>query len=228
MPKPQAVNHPPSDLPPMPPPEAGERRPDRRVQRTRQQLRDALITLILERGYDAVRVEDITARANLGRATFYLHYRDKEALLLDSIQQTVDDLMAQVSAFAPPHLDAGSEAAAAWLQRAIALVFDHAAENATLYRVILRGEGTAAIFQRIHAMICQAVITYLDAHRPPRVPPLPAEVLANYFAGALLGLLTWWLEHGTPYPPQAMAQMFYHLFYDGVGHLTLPPTPTDG
>jgi AcrR family transcriptional regulator len=219
MPKPQPVNHPPSDLPP----EASERRPDRRVQRTRQQLRDALIALILERGYDAVRVEDITARANLGRATFYLHYRDKEALLLDSIRQTVDDLMAQVSAFAPPHLDAGSEAAAAWLQRAIALVFDHAAENATLYRVILRGEGTAAISQRIHAMICQAVITYLDAHRPQQAPPVPAEVLANYFAGALLGLLTWWLEHGMPYPPQNMAEMFYRLFYEGIGHLTLPP-----
>ncbi len=199
--------------------EESDRRADRRIQRTRQQLREALLALILERGYEALRVEDITERANLGRATFYLHYRDKEALLLDSIQQTVDELLAQVSAFAPPRLEAGSEAAARWLQRAIALVFEHAAGSATLYRVILRGEGTAAISRRIHAMICQAVLAYLEAHRPHQMPYLPADVLANYFAGALLALLTWWLENGMPYGAAEMAAMFYRLFYDGVGHL---------
>ncbi|WP_299026915.1 TetR/AcrR family transcriptional regulator [uncultured Thermanaerothrix sp.] len=208
--------------------EDSDRRADRRIQRTRQQLREALLALILERGYETLRVEDITERANLGRATFYLHYRDKEALLLDSIRQTVDELLAQVSAFAPPHLEAGSEAAARWLQRAIALVFEHAAASATLYRVILRGEGTAAISRRIHAMICQAVLTYLEAHRPHQMPALPADVLANYFAGALLALLTWWLESGMPYGAEEMAAMFYHLFYEGIGHLTLPPSPTDG
>lgn len=194
------------------------RRGDRRVERTRQQLRQALIDLILERGWDAVKIEDVTERANLGRATFYLHYHDKEALLLDSIRQTVDELLAQVSAFSPPGPLLDAAKAGEWLQRAIGLVFDHAAQNAALYRVILRGEGTAAITQRIQQMICQAVISYLEIHRPARAVPLPSEVLANYFAGALLGLLTWWLENGMPYPASDMAAMFYRMFYHGVGH----------
>ena len=203
-----------------PTPQTPLRRGDRRVERTRQQLRQALIDLILERGWDAVKIEDVTERANLGRATFYLHYRDKEALLLDSIRQTVDGLLVQVSAISPPGPLLDATQAGEWLQRAIGLVFDHAAQNAALYRVILRGQGTAAITQRIQQMICQAVISYLEVHRPPRTVPLslPSEVLANYFAGALLGLLTWWLENGMPYPASEMAVMFYRLFYHGVGH----------
>jgi hypothetical protein len=56
---------------------------DRRVLRTRAALRQALMELIREKGYEALTVEEITQHANLGRATFYLHYRDKDDLLLE-------------------------------------------------------------------------------------------------------------------------------------------------
>jgi hypothetical protein len=44
---------------------------------------------------------------------------------------------------------------------------------------------------------------------------IPIEVFSNYFAGSLLGLLTWWLENGMPYPPEQMADMYRKLFFDG-------------
>ena len=69
---------------------------DRRVSRTRRQLRDALMALILERGYNMVTIEDITDRADLGRTTFYLHYRDKDELLIESLEAIAQDLKAQV------------------------------------------------------------------------------------------------------------------------------------
>jgi AcrR family transcriptional regulator len=59
---------------------------DRRIQRTRQLLRNALFALIIERGYESIAIQDITERANLGRATFYLHYQDKEELLKASVK----------------------------------------------------------------------------------------------------------------------------------------------
>src|SRR5258707_7199093 len=55
---------------------------DRRVQKTRQALQNALIELILEKGYEAVVIQDILDRANVGRSTFYAHYQDKEDLLM--------------------------------------------------------------------------------------------------------------------------------------------------
>ncbi len=69
---------------------------DPRVVRTRQMLRDALVATILDKGYDATNIQDITERAGLRRATFYLHYRDKEELLLSMLHDTVDELIEQM------------------------------------------------------------------------------------------------------------------------------------
>src|SRR5512138_500847 len=59
---------------------------DRRIQRTRQSLRAALFDLMKAKSYDAISIEEITERANVGRATFYLHYKDKEDLLLEEFR----------------------------------------------------------------------------------------------------------------------------------------------
>src|SRR6266542_5467464 len=59
--------------------------PDRRVQRTRQLLQGALMSLIQEKGYEALTVQDILDRANAGRATFYAHFDDKEDLLVSRL-----------------------------------------------------------------------------------------------------------------------------------------------
>ena len=66
---------------------------DRRVVRTRKLLQDALFELILRNGYESIRVQDITDEANLGRATFYVHYKDKEDLLLASIESCRQELL---------------------------------------------------------------------------------------------------------------------------------------
>ena len=70
---------------------------DRRIQRTRQGLRNALLELIKEKGYDFISVEEITRRANLGRATFYLHYKDKEDLLVDEFNEIVNERARTIS-----------------------------------------------------------------------------------------------------------------------------------
>src|SRR5690348_4163921 len=62
------------------------KRGSRQVQRTKQLLEEACIALILEKGYEAVTVQDILDRANVGRSTFYVHYRDKEDLLMSRFQ----------------------------------------------------------------------------------------------------------------------------------------------
>lgn len=55
---------------------------DRRVQRTRKVLQEAMVQLIREKGYDAITVQDILDRADVGRATFYAHYQSKEDLFM--------------------------------------------------------------------------------------------------------------------------------------------------
>src|SRR5207247_11310009 len=65
---------------------AKAKKTDRRVRRTRQLLQDALIAMVIEKGYDATTVQDIIDRANVGRATFYAHFADKQTLLTSRLE----------------------------------------------------------------------------------------------------------------------------------------------
>src|SRR6266498_1508474 len=97
---------------------------DRRVRKTRQQLGDALVSLILEIGYDSITIKDITDRADVAHATFYRHYRDKDELLarrLESVVQEIEGLTRE-----PSLQDAEGY-----------LIFKHAQENSVLYRILL-------------------------------------------------------------------------------------------
>jgi len=193
---------------------------DRRTNRTRRQLREALLALILEKGYDTLTIEDITRQADLGRTTFYLHYKDKEELLLESIDTLADDLKAQIGlvedhallapgvATQPPALAPGA---------AIELVFRHSAENATLYRVILNGGAASRALLRLQEIISAAAQLFFIRRMQPAAPPpeFPPGVILHYFASSLLGLVNWWLQADMPYPPETMAQAFVSLFFGG-------------
>ncbi len=183
---------------------------DRRQQRTRRMLRDALISLIVERGFDSLTIQDITDRADLRRATFYLHYATKEELLMTVLRETFDELVQQMEPLRQADALGGKTQVETY-----AVMLRHVAENAHLYSVILGGQGGAAIARSIREYLAGHVL-YALGRLPPADLKLPPEVLANYIAGTELSLISWWLEAGQPYPPDAMAPMLQQLILHGV------------
>ena len=193
-------------------------RVDRRVSRTRRQLKDALFALILEKGYDAVTIEDINERADLGRTTFYLHYHDKEELLLESIKAIADDLLEQISPLSPLRWNYEDDGQVDEYDP-IRVTFAHAAENAQLYQIILRGEGAIKATSRVHTIISETAANVInqtieDGNSSIKLE-VPVNIFSNYLAGALMGLVTWWLENDMCYTPDEMALMFRKLFFKG-------------
>ena len=177
---------------------------DRRVQRTRQLLQDALIALILEKGYDDVLIQDITDRANLSRATFYLHFEDKEDLLMYALRSIFDGLAEQLGPLsqddltwngAPPSL----------------LAFQHAGENRDLYRVMLKARSAGIIAEHLREYLAQRIRQQIEYVVPIDRLSVPFEVLCQHMASSLFGLLVWWLENDTPYTAEQMAQMYHRL-----------------
>jgi len=180
---------------------------DRRIKRTRRSLKDALLALILEKGFTAVTVEEIADRADVGRTTFYLHYHDKEDLLLESISELADSLVEQISQV--PMMDSKTGQPA--VSQAVKVTFCHAAENPDLYKVILQS-GARHGARRLREIMNQAVGQIMDgiAQREARTinPQVPMPVLSNYLVGSWIGIMTWWLEEDMPYSPEEMAGMF--------------------
>lgn len=188
-----------------------KKRLDRRVQRTRQLLQSALLELILQKGYDEVTVQEITDRANLGRATFYLHYRDKQDLLVDCMETIVGTFITQFDRFTP---DQWASVDAVPLRD----IFEFAYQKADLYRVIISGQGGVEVSRRLHALIAANIGRVIKNQIAQNgfTPIVPVDFLSNYYAGSLLSLIYWWLEMGSPYSPEEITLMFHKVCLNGV------------
>jgi AcrR family transcriptional regulator len=184
---------------------------DPRVVRTRQMLRDALVATIIEQGYDAANIQNITERAGLRRATFYLHYRDKEDLLLSMLAETTDALMQEMEAQTGDLLTAEAQYAQELM------TFQHVQTRADLYRAILSGQGAAQITRGLRDHLAARIREKCVSQNRANSLPVPVEVLANYLAAVKLNMIIWWLDQGLPYTPEQMAAMVTRLVLDGAG-----------
>lgn len=129
---------------------------DRRVRRTRRLLSDACISLILEKGYSTVTVEEIAERADVGRTTFYMHYRDKDDLFVHSIGRLSEEIYEQIL---PLIFSEGGTIG----QMPVLMIFQHAEANADLYRVILNGAGNGQGLQQLRQDLSRYVQRVLEA-----------------------------------------------------------------
>lgn len=189
-------------------------RPDRRVLRTRHALREALISLVREKDFSAITVEEITERAGLGRTTFYLHYQDREDLLLEEFSRLVHELAQQIA----------SVTIAEWResklpQRPIVLIFQHVAANEEIYRLILGGEGMLQAVERFGSIFLDAASELAQTNGEVQNLLETSQVsfgfLAHYFSGALLATIIWWLGQDLPAPPEETARLFQQMFMPG-------------
>jgi AcrR family transcriptional regulator len=202
---------------------ANPKKVDRRIMRTRQALRTALMQLIQEKGFDSISVEEITDKANLGRATFYLHYKDKEDLLLEEFRDIARNRVQMLSetpvSIWKSKLDSLGLSHGDTLSMPLFMIFEHAAQNADLYRILLRDESSMRIRAQLSEIVMQAIseIFGKNSQNEPLVKEMgvPVELVAAYFNGALEQSLKWWLEHETSLDPIRMTRNFQRLFFQG-------------
>jgi AcrR family transcriptional regulator len=164
---------------------------DRRIQRTHKLLAEALVVLAQQRGYDSVTIRDITEYADISYSTFFRHYPDKDALLLDMIQNTIAELRAVIGEKELADISGN-------------VLFKHIADNQALYRTLLGGLNSSAIVQQIQAIIASEISNVkTDAD-----PVIPQEIKANHVATSVLALVKWWLDHDMPYTPERMGEIY--------------------
>ena len=187
-----------------------QQRVDRRVQRTRQLLHKALMDLILEKPYDQITVQDILDRANIGRATFYGHFTDKDDLLLGGLDEEHFDIR--------QHLDEADVAVDEGKLLPSYSLFRHAQQFHPLYKALLGSQGIEIVKTAFRNHLVYMLEQHLKRHDPTF--PLPLQVVSNYLAGALMTLMMWWLDHEMPYSPQEMDTMVQQIAMVGLERLT--------
>jgi AcrR family transcriptional regulator len=186
---------------------------DRRIQRTRPLLQEALFHLIIERGYEGITIADITERANLGRTTFYLHYRDKEDLLQESIKTLLHEL----------HLDVELETGEPCTSYMVSIrIFQHVARRQQLYQAMLKEAGPTRTLEDVmrtyFTELCQRFLLG-DLLKMGNLPGMSSEILAVHAAGSLLGLLSWWLNQEVSLSAEDMGTIYCQLMAKENGDL---------
>jgi AcrR family transcriptional regulator len=184
------------------------RKLDERARRTRERLGLALLALVQETSYDGITVQQVLQRARVGRSTFYLHYRDKNDLLLSQLEKFLEIMSTALSA----HKEKSSRVVP------IAEMFAHIAAQMPLYRSLKRADRLNDFFELAQIYFARGIAQRLaESGRLSNCPKPELEARAEALAGSLLALLRWWLDRSMKLPPQAMDDMFHQMVWKGVG-----------
>jgi AcrR family transcriptional regulator len=197
---------------------------DRRVRRTRELLRNAFLSLLAEKGYDRMTVQDILDRADVGRSTFYAHYRDKEDLLLAGFEDIRTALATERNA------SDGQPGADVELLQPVLAVFRHVERHRQFWGPLSRKGGADVIGRLLRESVDDLVRQHLHVYfGDSAIDPTEREAAVQFVAGACMGLLIWWLDHeDVPSSAEEIHTTFRRLATSGLERFLAPGSQRDG
>ncbi|MCY9187568.1 TetR-like C-terminal domain-containing protein [Bacillus halotolerans] len=183
---------------------------DPRVKRTNKFLRDALIALLKEKEANSITIQEITEKADLTRGTFYLHYRDKQDFLFQSMTEVLDDLIQQVKPETPvePVIINEDHPPVSFVK-----LFEYIHEHAEYFQVMLSDRGLpqfrSLMAEFVQKRIYEELLSSIEESE--KQLQIPKEILVSYITSAHIGVICSWLESGMKYSPLFMANQLTRL-----------------
>jgi AcrR family transcriptional regulator len=186
---------------------------DPRIIRSRRFLRDALIQLIQEKGFDAIKIYDISERAELNRGTFYLHYQDKTDLLLKSVREMLEQLESDIQSPSIPLNKLNRDN----ILKLLINVFQHFAEHTDFYYVVLCKVDIPSVINEMQRYIEEVALRWMTHIQPDSGRRMvDSSMILKFVSSSCVGVVKWWLEHEQPYTPENMAKQFLDLISLGI------------
>src|ERR1700722_11913873 len=175
---------------------------DPRVTKTRAALAQAVLALASEKPFADVTITEIAERAGVGYASFFRHYKDKDALLTAVADTMIEDLVAIIM---PAMLEEDTRAASV-------AICAYAEAHRSITTALLSGGAETMVR---HHIVARAIeySRLQTGLRPPNAQPMavPPELVLTHCVAATLGLLSWWLEQGKGLSADAMGDLVNRL-----------------
>ena len=184
----------------------GSRVEDRRIQKTKVLLREALFSLIREKDYDSIVVKEILDRANVGRSTFYTHFHDKDELLVSGMH----DMLRSVQAAAPSS-SAKRYENAIWFSLPI---FEHINQNRGSGKVRIGTRGRTIIHEHLQKVLAVLIANDIKEDfksRRKTAGQIPFDLFVQYVASTFILVLNWWMERRSSLSPEEINDLFRSL-----------------
>ena len=182
---------------------------DRRSIRTRSSICQALIELIETKGFEVLTVTDITRQAKINRSTFYLHFRDKNDLVMQmeaELTQNFEKILLKDLAINFREIENRGVAAPV-----VVAMFNYFKENARTIGALLELKGELSLHNQIMKVIQRNIsLGLLQGIQSIRFN-VPAEYLFAYMISAHLGVVQAWIKKGCLESPDEMATYLLKL-----------------
>lgn len=184
-----------------------KKKTDARVRRTRDALGDALVALMQEKPFDSITVQDVLDRAHVGRSTFYSHYSDKDDLLMSDAEEFFEAISMALSV----HGDKSDRVAP------VKEFFKHVGEVKWFLKALVTSGKFHENMELARGHFARGIERRLEElPRGRGIPKHERAAVAFAHAGALLSLLSWWIDRGMREPPEAMDDLFHRMVWNGV------------
>ncbi len=179
---------------------------DPRVRRTRRMLRDALVSLILEKDFASISIKEITERAEVAYITFFRHFESLDQLLMEVLEEGLAELQVHVETLAKH-----SETSA--LEVEGRLIFEYVEQKADLFRILLKSQSVT----RVRKKVVQNIAVIFQKSCLPLArsgSQLTIAITSNHIATSLLALIEWWLDNNMNPAPADMGKVYKSLIID--------------
>ena len=187
--------------------EKPRRKLDERVRRTHERLGSALVKLMQEKPMDEVTVQEVLDRASVGRSTFYLHFRDKNDLLLSQLEVFLEMMSTA--------LNTRKEESHRVVP--VAEMFDHISKQKKMYRALADCGRLNDFFDLAQGYFSRGIEQRLrESKRIPKLAQRELAARAFALAGSLLSMLRWWLDRGAKEAPSDMDKLFHRMAWNGL------------
>ena len=177
---------------------------DRRSTKTKRLLEDALIKLMIEKGFDKISIKDLTEEADINRGTFYIHYKDKYDLLEQKEDEVLNEFNEIVGNIAKKYannfiLPTNKEN----LVSIFTCIYGYIKENADFMKVILGPNGDLNFQMKFKNFIESWIIKNISIQY--EIEKLPIKYVSAIASAAQLGIIDKWLKSGMKETPEELA-----------------------
>nr|WP_320027261.1 TetR/AcrR family transcriptional regulator [uncultured Acetobacterium sp.] len=181
---------------------------DRRREKTRASIYEALSGLLEEKKFANITVQEIIDRANVGRSTFYMHFETKD-VLLDSM---IEEIFESLNLYLTVHMSEAEHQNMLPVEE----LLTHIQENLKPIRGILKDESGERLAYRLKNCWNDKLKTDFLKQVSGKDLKVPVDFLINHITSSLVEMITWWLDSGMQYPPQQMAEYWKLLMKPAV------------
>lgn len=187
---------------------------DRRITRSKKALRQALISLMEEVGFDAITVNDLCQAADLNRGTFYNHFKDKEHLLASF----EDEIMAEIAGMQSQMQSLSLRDVVRYRTGRVPVpllvkLFDYLRAQGDFLHAALGPGGDVRFGPRLRDTVCTHLIeSVLHERYRNSTDPFVSYYVA-FYASAYLGVITRWIETGMREDSEQMARIALRLLF---------------